>query len=149
MQHKGFASFGLDITRIPGEFFLPPSYQHYDHSSFSQQASRCSADPRTCSRDNGYWFVRRSCMHRWLLLYHTDLYRQGAMLAPIRLTNAGSCPSRQRDCVATAARSAETKGTAQLPCGSGETQGDASPPPVRTSPAPTRLSYEGSQISIR
>src|SRR5260370_40645954 len=34
------------------------------------------------------------------------------MLAPIRLTNAGSCPSRQRDCVATAARSAETKGTA-------------------------------------
>ncbi len=39
----------------------------------------------------------------------------GAMLAPTRLTNAGSCPSRQRDCVATAARSAETKGTAQLP----------------------------------
>src|SRR5260370_35820037 len=36
------------------------------------------------------------------------------MLAPIRLTNAGSCPSRQRDCVATAVRSAETKGTAQL-----------------------------------
>ncbi len=32
-------------------------------------------------------------------------------LALIRLTNAGSCPSRQRDCVATAARSAETKGT--------------------------------------
>ncbi len=28
--------------------------------------------------------------------------------------NAGSCPSRQRDCVATAARSAETKGTARL-----------------------------------
>src|SRR6266446_6227641 len=102
-----------------------------------------------------------------------------AMLAPIRLTNAGSCPSRQRDCVAEPirlgnaaaplllrsqarrkayrARSAETKGTAlflpvlptplrgyccavrqnerQLPCGSGETQGDASPPPVHTSPA--------------
>src|SRR6266851_5549341 len=78
-----------------------------------------------------------------------NMYRQGAMLAPIRLTNAGSCPSRQRDCVATAARSAETKGTAlflpvlptplrgyccavrqnerQLPCGSGETQGEASP----------------------
>src|SRR5713101_6146661 len=58
------------------------------------------------------------------------------MLAPIRLTNAGSCPSRQRDCVAEPirlanaaaplllrsqarrksyrARSAETKGTAQL-----------------------------------
>src|SRR5258708_26450934 len=36
------------------------------------------------------------------------------MLAPIRLTNAGSCPSRQRDCVATAPRPAETKGTAQL-----------------------------------
>ena len=52
----------------------------------------------------------------------------GAMLAPICLTNAGSCPSRQRDCVATAARSAETKGTAQLPYGSGETQGEASPP---------------------
>src|SRR5216684_4631668 len=56
------------------------------------------------------------------------------MLAPIRLTNAGSCPSRQRDCVAEPirlanaaaplllrsqarrkayrARSAETKGTA-------------------------------------
>src|SRR5216683_5801981 len=56
------------------------------------------------------------------------------MLAPIRLTNAGSCPSRQRDCVATAARSAETKGTAQLPCGSGETQGEASPP--RSTPPP-------------
>ncbi len=74
----------------------------------------------------------------------------GAMLAPIRRTNAGSCPSRQRDCVAEPirlanaaaplllrsqarrkayrARSAETKGTAQLPCGSGETQGEASPP---------------------
>src|SRR5258708_16661466 len=73
------------------------------------------------------------------------------MLAPIRLTNAGSCPSRQRDCVATAARSAETKGTAlflpvlptplrgyccavrqnerQLPCGSGETQGEGMPLP--------------------
>src|SRR5258708_6824513 len=71
------------------------------------------------------------------------------MLAPIRLTNAGSCPSRQRDCVATAARSAETKGTAlflpvlptplrgyccavrqnerQLPCGSGEPQGEGMP----------------------
>src|SRR5216683_2558716 len=36
------------------------------------------------------------------------------MLAPIRLTNAGSCPSRQRCFAATAARSAETKGTAQL-----------------------------------
>ncbi len=35
-------------------------------------------------------------------------------LALIRLTNAGSCPSRQRDCVATAARSAETKGTTRL-----------------------------------
>ena len=57
----------------------------------------------------------------------TTISRQGAMLAPIRLTNAGSCPSRQRDCVATAARSAETKGTAQLPCGSGETQGEGMP----------------------
>jgi hypothetical protein len=38
----------------------------------------------------------------------------GRPLAPIRLANAGSCPSRQRDCVASAARSAETKGTAQL-----------------------------------
>src|SRR5216683_6041983 len=79
------------------------------------------------------------------------------MLAPIRLTNAGSCPSRQRDCVAEPirlanaaaplllrsqarrkayrARSAETQGTAQLPCGSGETQGDASP----LHSAPTRL----------
>src|SRR6266852_1865442 len=61
----------------------------------------------------------------------------GAMLAPTRLTNAGSCPSRQRDCVATAARSAETKGTAQLPCGSGETQGDASPP-LPSPPPPLR-----------
>src|SRR5229473_7530477 len=49
---------------------------------------------------------------------------RGRPLEPIRLANAGSCPSRQRDCVATAARSAETKGTAQLPCGSGETQGE-------------------------
>src|SRR5713101_1280141 len=72
----------------------------------------------------------------------------GAMLAPIRLTNAGSCPSRQRCFAATAARSAETKGTAQLPCGSGETQGDASPPPVPTSPAPTRLFDDGSHISM-
>src|SRR5216684_1008352 len=94
-----------------------------------------------------------------------NMYRQGAMLAPIRLTNAGSCPSRQRDCVATAARSAETKGTAlflpvlptplrgyccavrqnerQLPCGSGETQGDASPPLTHTAPAATRLLYHG------
>src|SRR5713101_3468405 len=70
----------------------------------------------------------------------------GRPLALIRLTNAGSCPSRQRDCVAEPirlanaaaplllrsqarrkayrARSAETKGTAQLPCGSGETQGE-------------------------
>src|SRR5712692_1745707 len=61
----------------------------------------------------------------------------GRPLALIRLTNAGSCPSRQRDCVAEhirllnadaplllrsqarrkayRARSAETKGTAQLP----------------------------------
>src|SRR5712692_9159506 len=61
----------------------------------------------------------------------------GRPLALIRLTNAGSCPSRQRDCVAEPirlanaaaplllrsqarrkayrARSAETKGTAQLP----------------------------------
>src|SRR5713226_6671137 len=30
----------------------------------------------------------------------TTFYQRGAMLAPIRLTNAGSCPSRQRDCVA-------------------------------------------------
>src|SRR5216683_4176086 len=45
---------------------------------------------------------------------------KGAMLAPIRLTNAA----------------------AQLHCGSGETQGEASPPPVRTTPAPTRL-YTG------
>src|SRR5712692_12080540 len=39
---------------------------------------------------------------------------QGKPSAPIRPANAGSCPSRQRDCVATAARSAETKGTSQL-----------------------------------
>ena len=41
------------------------------------------------------------------------------MLAPIRLTNAA----------------------AQLPCGSGETQGEASP--LHTAPAPTRLFYDG------
>jgi len=58
----------------------------------------------------------------------------GAMLAPIRLTNAGSCPSRQRCFAATAARSAETKGTAQLPYGSGETKGAASP--LHTTPLP-------------
>jgi hypothetical protein len=31
---------------------------------------------------------------------------------------------------------------------SGETQGDASPPPIRTTPAPTRLFDDGSHISI-
>src|SRR6266851_3631952 len=31
---------------------------------------------------------------------------------------------------------------------SGETQGDASPPPVHTSPAPTRLFYDGSHIRM-
>src|SRR6266481_2269876 len=70
------------------------------------------------------------------------------MLAPIRLTNAGSCPSRQRDCVSTAARAAETKGTAQLRCGSGETQGDASPP-HSTPPPPLRGLSNGSQIGLR
>jgi hypothetical protein len=66
-----------------------------------------------------------------------NIYWQGAMLAPIRLTNAGSCPFDQRGCAATAAQSGRTKGTAQLPCGSGETQGEASPlhstppPPLR------------------
>ncbi len=60
-----------------------------------------------------------------------NMYRQGAMLAPIRLTNAGSCPSRQRDCVATAARSAETKGTALfLP---------VLPTPLRSANAAARL----------
>src|SRR5216683_7794722 len=40
--------------------------------------------------------------------------------------DAGTYPSHQRCCAASASHS-------------GETQGDASPPPVRTSPAPTRL----------
>src|SRR5712692_6223654 len=35
-------------------------------------------------------------------------------LAPIRPANAGSCPSRQRCFAPSASRSAETKGTAQL-----------------------------------
>ena len=48
-------------------------------------------------------------------------------LALIRLTNAGSCPSRQRCFAATAARPAETKGTSQLPYGSGETKGEGMP----------------------
>ena len=34
--------------------------------------------------------------------------------APIHPANAGSCPSRQRDCVASATHSAETKGTSRL-----------------------------------
>ncbi len=51
-----------------------------------------------------------------------DDSQPGAMLAPIRLTNAA----------------------AQLPSGSGETQGEASPPPVHTAPAPTRLFDDGS-----
>src|SRR5260370_674014 len=98
-----------------------------------------------------------------------NISRQEAMLAPIRLTNAGSCPSRQRDCVAEPirlanaaaplllrsqarrkayrARSAETKGTAQLPCGSGETQGEASPlhstPPLRGSGRTSVLVHSG------
>src|SRR5258708_2949425 len=50
--------------------------------------------------------------------------------------DAGTYPSHQRCCAASASHS-------------GETQGDASPPPVRTSPAPTRLFYYGSQISIK
>ena len=46
----------------------------------------------------------------------TTISRQGAMLAPIRLTNEARAASASH---------------------SGETQGDASPPPVRTAPAPT------------
>src|SRR5260370_7219155 len=42
--------------------------------------------------------------------------------------DAGTYPSHQRCCAASASHS-------------GETQGDASPPPVRTTPAPTRLFY--------
>ena len=49
--------------------------------------------------------------------------------------DAGTNPSRQRDCAATASLSAET-------------QGGASPPPIRTAPAPTRLFYYGLQIRI-
>src|SRR5260370_37334461 len=49
-----------------------------------------------------------------ICLYIGSIIPQERPLAPIRLANAGSCPSRQRDCVATAARSAETQGTAQL-----------------------------------
>src|SRR5260221_14736236 len=48
----------------------------------------------------------------------TTIYPQGAMLAPIRLTNEARAASASH---------------------SGETQGDASPPPIRTSPAPTRF----------
>src|SRR5713101_6217292 len=68
----------------------------------------------------------------------TTFYRQGAMLAPIRLTNAGSCPSRQRDCVATAARSAETKGTAQLVLRT-QVRRKETHPPLHPTPAPTRF----------
>src|SRR5260221_11890391 len=50
----------------------------------------------------------------------TTISRQGAMLAPIRLTNEARAASASH---------------------SGETQGDASPPPVPTTPAPTRLFY--------
>src|SRR5713101_176027 len=49
--------------------------------------------------------------------------------------DAGTYPSHQRCCAASASHS-------------GETQGDASPPPVPTSPAPTRLFYYGSHISM-
>src|SRR5260370_22436710 len=75
-------------------------------------------------------------------------------LALIRPANAGSCPSRQRDCVASASRSAETKGTAQLVlrtqagrkeqrcCAasashSGKTQGERPSLPRSTTLAPT------------
>src|SRR5713226_6104190 len=68
----------------------------------------------------------------------TTIYQQGAMLAPIRLTNAGSCPSRQRDCVATAARSAETKGTAQLPLRGQVRRKETHPLPTSTPPPPLR-----------
>src|SRR5260370_37493275 len=54
------------------------------------------------------------------------------MLAPIRLTNAAALflpvlptPLRGYCC-------AVRQNERQLPCGSGETQGDASPPPIRT-----------------
>src|SRR5260221_14527066 len=57
----------------------------------------------------------------------TTISRQGAMLAPIRLTNEARAASASH---------------------SGETQGDASPPPVPTTPAPTRLFYDGSHIRI-
>src|SRR5260370_829181 len=52
----------------------------------------------------------------------------------VRLSNGGVCPSREGCCAATAAGPAETKGTAQLPYGSGETKGAASP--LHTTPLP-------------
>src|SRR5258708_40199514 len=88
-------------------------------------------------RDTKQVLVRYA--NSWGIVYFVSL------LALIRLANAGSCPSRQRDCVAEPirlanaaaplllrsqarrkayrARSAETKGTAQLPYGSGKTKG--------------------------
>src|SRR6266436_1932012 len=89
------------------------------------------------------------------------------MLAPIRLTNAGSCPSRQRDCVAEPirlanaaaplllrsqarrkayrARSAETKGTAQLPLRGQVRRKETHPHPTLPPPPPLR----GSSITGR
>ncbi len=61
----------------------------------------------------------------------------GRPLALIRLANAGSCPSRQRDCVATASPSAETKGTAQLVLRTQARRKEQGPPFPTPPPSPT------------
>src|SRR6266446_263869 len=66
-----------------------------------------------------WWGPLRSPLNRgYVALSPTPYERKGfggRPLALIRLANAGSCPSRQRDCVASASRSAETKGAGSPP----------------------------------
>ena len=67
--------------------------------------------------------------------YDADTHSNSGICPTSVLTNAGSCPSRQRDLrlLPAAAGQPRTKGTAQLPCGSGETQGEEVMP-LRCSP---------------
>src|SRR5216684_2409439 len=60
---------------------------------------------------------------RWFLPVSAGTYPSGQRCCAASASHSGRTKGG-RDCVATAARSAETKGTAQLPCGSGETQGE-------------------------
>src|SRR5258706_7618796 len=63
-----------------------------------------------------------SCQ-RWFLPVSAGTYPSGQRCCAASASHSGRTKGG-RDCVASAARSAETKGTAQLPYGSGKTKGE-------------------------